>query len=166
MKRFFAPLIALLLSGCVFDPNYRDIALIDGKAYNIPVETMSHRVNRNMENHLKNIGIYSCEEGDIFWISKYDLDAYSGSDYAIKNYFYRSLAGCSKPMTSQELVSALSASQGSYDWQDAGMVWQNAFYNNAATAQDAANALEIENQKMRDRLWLQQQGRFHQIQGL
>lgn len=159
---------AALFSGCAFNPAERDVAFMSGEAYYVPVESVGYPVTRDMEKYLKNIGIYFCTEGDAFWVSKYDFDRLkqAGSDYLLKDYFARYLAGCAKPLTPQEVLALAGSSQGGYDWQDAGMAWQNAFYNNAATMQDAANALEIENQKMRERLWQQQQGRFYQIPGL
>ena len=157
-----------LFSGCVFNPAERDVAFMGGEAYYVPVESVGYPVTRDMEKYLKNIGIYFCTEGDAFWVSKYDFDRLkqAGSDYLLKDYFARYLAGCAKPLTPQEAIALASSSQGSYDWQDAGIAWQNAFYNNAAAAQDAASALEIENQKMRERLWQQQQNRFYQTPGL
>lgn len=168
MKNLMLICAAVLFSGCVFNPAERDVAFMGGEAYYVPVESVGYPVTRDMEKYLKNIGIYFCTEGDAFWVSKYDFDRLkqAGSDYLLKDYFARYLAGCAKPLTPQEAIALAGSSQGSYDWQDAGMAWQNAFYNNAAATQDAANAMEIENQKMRERLWQQQQGRFHQIQGL
>lgn len=159
---------AALFSGCAFNPAERDVAFMGGEAYYVPVESVGYPVTHDMEKYLKNIGIYFCTEGDAFWVSKYDFDRLkqAGSDYLLKDYFARYLAGCAKPLTPQEAIALAGSSQGSYDWQDAGIAWQNAFYNNAAAAQDATNALEIENQKMRERLWQQQQGRFYQIPGL
>lgn len=159
---------AVLFSGCVFNPAERDVAFMGGEAYYVPVESVGYPVTRDMEKYLKNIGIYFCTEGDAFWVSKYDFDRLKqvGSDYLLKDYFAKYLAGCAKPLTPQEAIALAGSSQGSYDWQDAGIAWQNTFYNSAAAAQDAANAMEIENQKMRERLWQQQQGRFYQIPGL
>lgn len=159
----------VLLTGCAFNHADRDVAFIGGEAYYVPVESVGYPVTHDMERYLKNIGIYFCTEGDAFWVSKYDFDRLKqeGSDYLLKDYFAKYLAGCTKPLTWQEVLALTGSNQQSgYDWQDAGIAWQNAFYNNAAATQDAANALEIENQKMRERLWQQQQGRFHQIQGL
>ena len=168
MRNLMPICAAVLFSGCVFNPAERDVAFMGGEAYYVPVESVGYLVTRDMEKYLKNIGIYFCTEGDAFWVSKYDFDRLkqAGSDYLLKDYFAKYLAGCTKPLTPQEAIALAGSSQGSYDWQDAGMAWQNAFYNNAAAAQDAANALEIENQKMRERLWQQQQGRFYQIPGL
>jgi len=159
----------VLLTGCAFNHADRSVAFMGDKTYYVPVESVGYPVTRDMEKYLKNIGIYFCTEGDAFWVSKYDFDRLkqAGSDHLLKDYFAKYLAGCTKPLTWQEVLALTGSNQQSgYDWQDAGIAWQNVFYNNAAAAQDAASALEIENQKMRDRLWLQQQGRFHQIQGL
>lgn len=159
---------AALFSGCAFNPAERDIAFMGGEAYYVPVESVGYQVTRDMEKYLKNIGIYFCTEGDAFWVSKYDFDRLkqAGGDYLLKDYFAKYLAGCAKPLTPQEAIALAGSSQGSYDWQDTGMAWQNAFYNNAATMQDAASALEIENRKMRERLWQQQQNGFYQTPGL
>lgn len=168
MKKLAMICTVVLLAGCAFNHADRGVAFMGSEAYYVPVESVGYPVTRDMEKYLKNIGIYFCTEGDAFWVSKYDFDRLkqAGSDYLLKDYFARYLAGCAKPLTPQEAIALAGSSQGSYDWQDAGAAWQNTFYNNAAAAQDAANALEIENQKVRERLWRQQQGRFYQIPGL
>lgn len=125
---------AVLFSGCVFNPAERDVAFMGGEAYYVPVESVGYPVTRDMEKYLKNIGIYFCTEGDAFWVSKYDFDRLkqAGSDYLLKDYFAKYLAGCAKPLTPQEAIALAGSSQGSYDWQDAGIAWQNTFYNSAA----------------------------------
>nr|WP_314378114.1 hypothetical protein [uncultured Campylobacter sp.]DAR78034.1 MAG TPA: hypothetical protein [Caudoviricetes sp.] len=168
MRNLMPIYAVVLLTGCAFNRADRDVAFIGGEAYYVPVESVGYPVTRDMEKYLKNIGIYFCTEGDAFWVSKYDFDRLkqAGSDYLLKDYFARYLAGCTKPLTPQEVIALASSSQGNYDWQDAGMAWQNVFYNSAAAKQDAASIMQRENENLNYRLQQQQQGRFYQIPGL
>nr|DAR24511.1 MAG TPA: TRAF PROTEIN, TRAO PROTEIN, TRAN ADHESION, BACTERIAL SECRETION.5A [Caudoviricetes sp.] len=168
MKKLAMICAAVLLAGCSFNHADRGVAFMGDKAYYVPVESVGYPVTRDMEKYLKNIGIYFCTEGDAFWVSKYDFDRLkqAGSDYLLKDYFAKYLAGCTKPLTWQEVLALTGSSQASYDWQDAGIAWQNVFYNSAAAKQDAASIMQRENENLNYRLQQQQQGRFYQIPGL
>ena len=163
----FICLVGLLFSGCVFNPNNRDVAFIDNKAYYIPVETKQLIVTDDIMQNLSSVGV-SCEVGDLMWVSKYDVDELiqSENDNLLRKYFYDNLAGCSHPMTQQELEYYIQAMQRNnqvgYGVLDAMQSWANGFNQSAAQQNDYANQLRGMNYNSARRMEQNHQGYYFQ----
>ncbi|MBE3610527.1 hypothetical protein [Campylobacter californiensis] len=142
--------IVMFLTGCVFNPNNKDIGFFKGVPYYVPKETTKHTlVTEEIKKGFVENGISVCEIGDVFWVSqwdKYSFDrAIENKDiYAIKELFKEQLIGCTSPMSKEEFEYRMKAMQiqansSNYGWQDVANSWANSMKSNAEYMRNMQN---------------------------
>ncbi len=102
----------IAFSGCLFNPDNKDILFLNNKAFYLPIETKQVYVTADMFQEFTSNDIRYCDIGDLFWVSKYDYDALMrqpGNYTLLKEYFNNGLAGCVSAMSEAELEYRLKA---------------------------------------------------------
>ena len=169
--------LVAILSGCSTKPsNWSMMYLNNGSPYMLPTYNARYLIiPEEGEEDFKNNGIYGCSEGDVFWISEYNVDELinSKSYGLLSDYFRDGLAGCAQPMTDDQVIAFYQNSQNqskSTNWGDVTLhglgIVTDAINNDTALKYQQANQLGIINQGMSYQIERQNRGHYFRPGGL
>lgn len=175
-KAIYVSFFSLLLAGCMFNPNNRDVAFFKGIPYYAPVDAQGIILEEDQIADTYKMGIYSCKPGDLFWVSPYEKEELTTALKTkrldiIQKMADENLIGCVSPMSEAELnyittmqAARASAAANNYSIFDAMNAWTNGLNANTNAMinmqnQNTINSVNRNLRQMNDSLdALQNQG--------